>query len=155
MKRLRGVVGKRSAAGAAGHAGRAGSGAGCGAGSEAGFMAARSYMPGAGGALLCGGGPRSSPGMFFWTDAGARGAAAGARRLRGGLGEPQRLRRLRGWWYLGWFRHGIFGESRGGGGGEGCAPSGVSGVRVAGAGAVDLLATGLRVVSGGYVGWDY
>ena len=83
--------------------------------------------------------------VFFWADAGARrlrgGCAAAARRLRGGLGEPQRLRRLRGWRYLGWFRHGICGESRGCGGGEALARAGVSGVRVAGAG-LGLLATG-------------
>ena len=154
LKRLRGVVGKRSAAGvgpsgalAAGAAGAAGCAAGA-AGSGAGSMAAGSYMRGAGGALLCGGGRRSSPGMFFWADAGARcWAAAAARRLRGGLGEPQRLRRLCGWRYLGWFRHGICGESRGCGGGEAPARAGVSGVRVAGAGAgLDLLKYELGVV---------
>jgi len=84
---------------------------------------------------------------------GAR-ADAGARE-RGFGRAGQRLRRLCGRRYLGWFVHGIFGESRDWGGGEACARAGVSGVRVAGAGTVDLLTAGVCVVSRGYIGWDY
>jgi hypothetical protein len=152
LKRLRGVVGKRRPAGAAGRAERAAGCAGCGgsadcgdsadcagcggcagcagcAGCTAGSMAAGSYMRG--------GARRPLPAYMreraavFAGDVflGSRERALG----RAGAGacwraESQRLRRVCGWRYLGWFRHGIFGDSRGRVGGEARARAGVSGV---------------------------